>query len=703
MVQGTGISIGLNALPNPLGFGAVPIGGSGSTQMLTLANNITQAANVQSIALTGTNASDFQLGNVPALPAPVGAMSSIQIAVTFTPSDHGTRTAQLTVTSDAPNSPQMVTLTGSGAGPHLTASPSPLSLGSSNVGVNALALLNLGNTGELPLHVTSAAFSGTNGSEFSTPSVFPVVVAPAGSSSIVVQFRPAAAGPRTGQITLQSDDPITPAITVALDGTGTAPMISVMPGSVGFGLVTVGAVSMPTTITVANTGGGALSISAITLGGPDAAEFQLVAPALPLVIQPAASRTVAVSFAPQKVGMAMAKLTLVNDDPSSPSVDVPLSGTGAAPTIGVAPTMLDFGTQIVNVPSAKQSVDVSNTGSAPLTISSLDLLGTQASAFSLVNPPALPAMVASGSKLTLSLQHTPKVVGADSAHLDIGSDDPATPTASVKLSGLGIATAISVSPMSIDFGSLRAPGMATPQTVTITNISNAPFNLVAAMLGGTTPAPFSVSDPSGTVGPGATQTVTLGFQPTTPGTYSATATFATDDATIPPAVVALTGQGTAPRLQAMPATIDFGRIAIGSSSVARNVVLTNSSADPLQLKSVTSDAAVYATSGVNTTALVAAGAHTTFGITFTPTKEGTATATITVMIVGGTAAEATVNVTGVGVTATSMPDMGMGPIGKPPGGCSVAAGGRASASGVLLATLAFAALAVTRRRRRAPR
>jgi hypothetical protein len=83
---------------------------------VTLTNSGTAALSISSIAITGTNASDFaQTNTCPSGLATLAAGASCTISVTFTPSAAGGRTAALSVTDNASGSPQSVALSGTGS------------------------------------------------------------------------------------------------------------------------------------------------------------------------------------------------------------------------------------------------------------------------------------------------------------------------------------------------------------------------------------------------------------------------------------------------------------------------------------------------------------------------------------------------------------------------------------------------------------
>jgi len=110
------------------------------------------------------------------------------------------------------------------------------------------------------------------------------------------------------------------------------PDISVSPASNDFGNVDAdaGDTSAPQTFTVSNTGFMAdLDIGTITLTGTDASEFAIQNDTCSgQSIAPAGSCTLDAVFSPASVGAKSANLSIPSNDPDTPTLDVPLSGTG---------------------------------------------------------------------------------------------------------------------------------------------------------------------------------------------------------------------------------------------------------------------------------------------------------------------------------------------------------------------------------------
>jgi hypothetical protein len=99
----------VSVTPSTITFPAQYVGTSGLPQSVTVMNNGSTPLNITGVT---TSATDF--GMLNACGSTVAAGSTCAIGVFFDPTASGTRTGTLTITDNAGNSPQTVTLTGSG-------------------------------------------------------------------------------------------------------------------------------------------------------------------------------------------------------------------------------------------------------------------------------------------------------------------------------------------------------------------------------------------------------------------------------------------------------------------------------------------------------------------------------------------------------------------------------------------------------------
>ncbi|HEX5481191.1 MAG TPA: choice-of-anchor D domain-containing protein [Terriglobia bacterium] len=112
-VSGTGEVESLSANPSGLSFGSVGLGGN-SALPVVLSNTGNTSITISQVAATGAG---FSVSG-PALPLTLAAGQNTSFSVTFAPTSTGSSTGNLSVVSDASNSPAAVSLSATGAGRH---------------------------------------------------------------------------------------------------------------------------------------------------------------------------------------------------------------------------------------------------------------------------------------------------------------------------------------------------------------------------------------------------------------------------------------------------------------------------------------------------------------------------------------------------------------------------------------------------------
>jgi len=124
---------------------------------------------------------------------------------------------------------------------------------------------------------------------------------------------------------------------------------------------------------------------------------------------------------------------------SSQSFDVSLSGTGSAtaPAVGLAPTSLPFGGQMLTTTSAAIPVKLTNTGMGPLTIISIAASGDfAATSTGATACPIGPATLPAGGNCTINVTFAPTVVGARAGTLTVTDNAGGSPH-TIPLTGTG--------------------------------------------------------------------------------------------------------------------------------------------------------------------------------------------------------------------------------------------------------------------------
>ena len=536
-LSGTGTAAAVSLSPTSLAFGNQSLGVTSAAQTLTLGNTGTAALSITSLALTGTNASDFAQTNTCG--SPVAAGSNCTISVTFKPAASGSRTASVSITDNASGSPQSVSLSGTGTAVVVSLSPTSLAFGNQSVGTtSAPQTVTLSNTGNAALSITSLALTGTNASDFTQTNTCGSSVAAGSNCTITVTFKPAASGSRTASVSITDNASGSPQ-SVSLSGTGTAVVVSLSPTSLAFGNQSVGTTSAPQTVTLSNTGTAALSITSLALTGTNASDFAQTNTCGSSVAA-SANCTITVTFTPSASGSRTASVSITDNASGSPQT-VSLSGTGTAALASLSPTSLAFGNQSLGVTSAAQTLTLSNTGNATLSITSLGLTGTNASDFAQTNTCGSP--VAASANCTITVTFTPAASGSRTASVSITDNASGSPQ-TVSLSGTGTAALVSLSPTSLAFGNQPADMTSAAQTVTLSNTGNAALSITSLAMVGTNASDFAQSNTCGnSLAAGANCTIAVMFTPSVAGTEAASLSIA-DNASGSPQTASLSGAGT---------------------------------------------------------------------------------------------------------------------------------------------------------------
>lgn len=150
-----------------------------------------------------------------------------------------------------------------------------------------------------------------------------------------------------------------------------SPTINVTPVSMTFPDQLVGTNSATQTITVNNNGPASFSLSQAVLTGTHPGDFSVTFNSCTGNLVPSGGAcNVMVRFAPTGRGARTAILRFYDNAFDSPQT-VSLTGTGLAPEVGLSATSLTFAPVLVGSPSPVQTITVTNTGTAPLTVSSV--------------------------------------------------------------------------------------------------------------------------------------------------------------------------------------------------------------------------------------------------------------------------------------------------------------------------------------------
>jgi hypothetical protein len=213
-LTGTGVgATSVSLTPSKLAFATRMINTTSSAQTATLTNTGSEAVTISSIS---TALPFSQTNNCPAT-LPVG--QNCQIQVTFAPTTVGQANGTLSVTDNAPDSPQTVAL--SGIGSLITFSPIGIFFGNQNVGTSSNPVpVTLRNKGTVTLNISKIVIGGADPGDFSQTNNCGSTVPAGGQCTIQVTFSPTQKGTRSAKLQVYDDVEPSPQ-GVALGGTGT--------------------------------------------------------------------------------------------------------------------------------------------------------------------------------------------------------------------------------------------------------------------------------------------------------------------------------------------------------------------------------------------------------------------------------------------------------------------------------------------------
>jgi len=337
-----------------------------------------------------------------------------------------------------------------------------------------------------------------------------------------------------------------------------------------------------------------------------------------------------------------------NAQPSGSTAFVAELSAGPAPALSFFPSVLNFGVVPVNATSAQLTVTVTNLGNAPLTITGITASGEFAVVTTASSCLYVVQTVAPEANCTVVVTVTPTAPSIRTGVLAVTDNASGSPQ-TLQLTGNGPIAAAVISLSRLEFsGTVGLPSF--PATVTLTN--RAP---VALTVGSVT-----VPDDPGewpqtnnclpSVGPNASCTINVAFQPTLDGPHEGTLTV-TDDAINSPQTVALIGHVFSegpPSLS--PTSLTFGDQAVGTMSAAQTIMLVNPGAYGVPAFSISGDFQQD-----NSCDTLEASCPIT--VWFTPTTAGTRTGTLTVTYAPPYQLTLTASLSGTGVS----PRVGLSP------------------------------------------
>lgn len=372
-------------------FGDVCVG---SQKDLNLTINNSGGCELSITSIT-SDSGQFQVPGDIAVPLIISAGGNIQVPIRFKPTSSGSKSAHITITSNAPSSPTTVAVSGNAPSAKIvTAIANTGNFGDVCIGTFKDLPLTINNTGGCNLSVSNIT-SSTD--EFIAPGVtFPLIVSPGASTIVTIRFKPSSLGVKSANITIVSDDPVTPNKNVSVSGNVPPGDIRVT-GSTDFGDVCAETLAEKT-ISVCNVGECNLSVTSAAFT-PACADFLLNNNnPFPATVSKDSCIDLVIRFTPTSAGPKSCTLVITSDDPDTPNTTMTVTANTPEAMIDVSPdqAFLPEVIQSIDACQSQKPFPISNKGNCNLRITNIAIGGENGSDYSLSGLPSFPIILEPG-------------------------------------------------------------------------------------------------------------------------------------------------------------------------------------------------------------------------------------------------------------------------------------------------------------------
>jgi hypothetical protein len=312
----------------------------------------------------------------------------------------------------------------------------------------------------------------------------------------------------------------------------------------------------------------------------------------------------------------------------------------------------------VNTPTT-QSLTLTSTGTAPVTVSSVAVSGA---GFTIVGA-SLPMTLNPLQAATLQIQFNPTSAGAATGQISIVSDSASGNPAMVALSGTGTTGSsgsqtspqLAVSAASLSFGNV-AVNTPTIQSLTLTSTGSAPVTVTSIAATGSGFTIVGASLPM-TLNPLQAATIQVQFNPTAAGAASGQVSIVSDSVSGSPALVALNGTGTTssgsptiPQLSVSASSLSFGSVTLNTPST-QSLTLTSTGTAPVTVTSVAAAGSGFTIVGASLPMTLNPQQTTTLQVQFNPTSAGAVSGQIAIVSNSASGSQVFVALSGTGATS----------------------------------------------------
>ncbi|NQT26017.1 choice-of-anchor D domain-containing protein [candidate division KSB1 bacterium] len=428
---GPALEPALTITPGTLNFGTELVGSSTNlTSVLT--NTGDTNLEIFQIIETGTDTASFSHAiNTPTTWTPG---LSTNLNVTFSPFTEGAKQAFYIFISNAPSSPDTLTVQGNAQfpSPEFSTNKNALAYGEISLGVTTPDTLIVTNTGNDTLKLENPEIFGPNANRFAIASGGGTVdLLPDQSRQLILNFTPAAEQEYSAFLVFFSNADTSPD-SIPLSGTGifAFPELTKSTSTLDFGTMNI---NVEANVSIRLESTGQLAVEDITVTLEQGVDSVYSTSSIPVTLDPGSSVNLGVSFTPLAAITYPALIVITSNAPSSPD-SIAITGTGREVALSLEPYGLEFGTVQVDSSTTRSFWMKNNSYSSIQIIRSFFRPLLENAVYSVVGdvPRQLPAL----DSLLITLRFSPRQNETDSAAFIIESTANSSPD-SVYLRGTG--------------------------------------------------------------------------------------------------------------------------------------------------------------------------------------------------------------------------------------------------------------------------
>ena len=378
------------------------------------------------------NPGDFAVEPLPSTPVTLKPGAEVEFTITFTPSVRGiTERGTIRITSNDPVTPTLdIPLTATaGTGALATVIADRGDFGKICLGSFRDAPLTLANNGTCDLSVTNIQSSST---DFIVPQIvpFPLTIASGTAIELPIRFQPTVTGPAHADITIDSDDLSSPRVVRVFGTSPTARLATLIADSGNFGKACIGDF-VDQQLILSNSGECSLTISTITSTSTEFLVPQTLS--YPIRIGVGDFLPIPIRFQPASFGAKAATITVVSNDPATPS-SVSVSGDTPSGKLAVTGSTCFGGVPACSC--AERVIAICNVGECLLKVLSVKFKRKNHH-WKLINNP-FPATLQPGTCLNLVIRYKATERCPRSQDLVITTNDPGMPVKELEVTAFTI-------------------------------------------------------------------------------------------------------------------------------------------------------------------------------------------------------------------------------------------------------------------------